>query len=698
MNHRFKKVLLAASLLSLSVPQLAVPAEAAGKNIRVALFIDTGQGYRGTVPDVTLSSDQGLSIRAGDKNDLLPLPTVNTDTARFAVDEYHFLVLETPDAAKAQQVARQLGQRKVDASILLEMRSGSTIYQVVSGSYASPQAAALQAAAIAQVAGYQPELSGPFHLEAGTFTSQKEAQDWEKAFEMSGISADTVMIPQGSKWKYAVWIGAETSNTALPSLEKKAKAAFSNFAYEETSADSAYVLVKKEMLQEGGKETVPRYLFSPKTKLTISGQKGSGIPLVEVEEREQRKYRGVIELSSYKNHLTVINELPLEQYLYGVVGSEMIAGWPLEALKTQAVLSRTRAVNQGNKYGVANLSDTVLEQAYYGYTREAADVRKAVDQTAGEVITYKGKPIEPYFYSNAGGLTSDGTEVWGNSVPYLKPVESDDEAPMIAANIWYMASLPDGTIGYVRSDFVRFTGPVNPLALRTAVTTQDNLNFRAGPSAAYHKVVSVLPQGTEVTVIRQEPEENAFSWTRGPYTPAEITAMINASQDRNKAARFTSPIETLRVTDRGPSGRVLKMEADGKVLATPSPDGHRSIFKQGDSMLRSTKFDVEEMGTFTVLGANGERSQFPATGFDLQVIGADETGPVSANGYSGQFAIFQGGNRLRITSKEQQFLLRGNGFGHGLGVSQFGAKAMAEKGYDYQEILQHYYTGVKIER
>ncbi|MCK9912312.1 SpoIID/LytB domain-containing protein, partial [Microbacteriaceae bacterium K1510] len=83
-----------------------------------------------------------------------------------------------------------------------------------------------------------------------------------------------------------------------------------------------------------------------------------------VEEREQRKYRGTIELSSYKSHLAVINELPLEQYLYGVVGSEMVAGWPLEALKTQAVLSRTRAVNQGNKYGIANLSDTVLEQAY----------------------------------------------------------------------------------------------------------------------------------------------------------------------------------------------------------------------------------------------------------------------------------------------------------------------------------------------
>ncbi|MCK9912673.1 hypothetical protein MXD81_26195, partial [Microbacteriaceae bacterium K1510] len=78
---------------------------------------------------------------------------------------------------------------------------------------------------------------------------------------------------------------------------------------------------------------------------------------------------------------------------------------------------------------------------------------------------------------------------------------------------------------------------------------------------------------------------------------------INANQDRNKAPRFSSPIQTLRVTDRGPSGRVLSIEADGRVLASPSPDAQRSIFKQGENMLRSTKFYIEEMGTFTVLGA-----------------------------------------------------------------------------------------------
>ncbi|MCK9927367.1 hypothetical protein MXD62_09310, partial [Frankia sp. Mgl5] len=82
----WKIVWLAASLISLTVHGPAAPADAAAKNIRVALFIDAGQGYRGTVPDVTLSSDRGLSIQAGDKNGFVSLPAAEFDTARFAVD------------------------------------------------------------------------------------------------------------------------------------------------------------------------------------------------------------------------------------------------------------------------------------------------------------------------------------------------------------------------------------------------------------------------------------------------------------------------------------------------------------------------------------------------------------------------------------------------------------------------------------
>lgn len=697
MRKRWKVFILAASMLSLSIPCSNGPVDAAGKNIRVALFIDNGQGYRGVVPSVTLSSDRGLDISLVDEEGSTGLPDISDNTVRFGVDQYYFVVRETNDLIEAQQIAQKLGQRKIDASIQLEQRGGTPVYLVVSGSYGTAQTAAGQSNAIAQATNIQPVLKGSYHLEAEQFNSLQEAQEWENAFELSGISAHTVLLPENRKTTYAVWIGDESSEEELHSVEAAAKSVFPNFSYKRPSAGS-YVIMKKEAFAGGAEQNVWKYVFSPEAKLVVSPEKGSGTPVIEVEERESRKYRGKIELSQHKGNLAVINELPLEQYLYGVVGSEMATGWPLEALKTQAVLARTKAVSQGDKYGIADVSDTVLEQAYYGYTREAEDIRDAVDETEGEVITYKGKVIVPYFYSNAGGMTADGTEVWGNPVPFAKPVESDDAAPMLAAKTWYRVALQDGSIGYIRSDFLTFTGEVNPMGLKVAATNADNLNFRAGPSTTYHRVLSTLSAGTVVTAIETEQEENAFSWTRGPYTSEEITAMINASQDRNKAARFTSPIQSLQVTQRGPSGRVLQMEADGQVIASPSPDAHRSIFRQGDSMLRSSKFEVEEMGTYTVLGAGGEQISYPSAGFELQAIGADGSGPLPANGYSDQFLIYNGGGLWRVAAKQQAFLIRGNGFGHGLGVSQFGAKAMAEQGYDYKDILKHYYSGIKIER
>ncbi|NGQ94269.1 SpoIID/LytB domain-containing protein [Brevibacillus sp. SYP-B805] len=683
-----------AGWIALSLIWPAAPLEAAAKNIRVALFVDTGQGYRGTVPAVTLTSDSGFAVTLTGKKDAIAIPKMDEQAIRFRVDEYQVVVAETDDLGEAERIAQRLSQRKADAQILQEERGGSDRYQVVSGSYSDYQSAAAQAKTLAQAAGGTPVVKGPFRLEAGRYASLKEARDWEAAFELSGVPAHTVWVGEKAKTSYAVWIGDEVSKERLSSLKAKAESLFPGFSYREPAVDT-YLLLDQEVLTGGGTKTIPFYAFSPQAKVTVAAQKGKP-PLIGVEEREQRRYRGKMELSSYKGHLTLVNELPLEEYLYGVVGSEMASGWPLEALKAQAVLARTRALGQGNKYGVANVSDTVMEQAYYGYDREAADIRKAVDATAGEVITYGGKLVEALFYSNAGGMTADGTEVWGNPVPYLRPVDSPDVAPLVDANLWYEVALADGTIGYVRSDLVTLTGESNALGLPLAVVNTDQLNFRSGPSTAYHKVLQTLPVGAQVTIIGQEPEENAYAWTRGPYTPQEITAMINESQKRNKAEQFRHDISSLRVTARGPSGRVLAMEADGIPLTVSSPDAIRSIFAQGGSVLRSTKFEVEEMGSYTVLGANGRKVTYPRSA-GLYAIGSSLV-PEAPNGYAEAFLIYSGAGAWRTATKEQAFLLRGNGFGHGLGVSQFGAKAMAEDGYDYRQILQHYYYGVEIGR
>ncbi|KZE46910.1 sporulation protein SpoIID [Brevibacillus parabrevis] len=639
MKKKWMGKVLSAGLITVALLGGTVPTQAAGdNNIRVALFVDIGKGYRGVVPAVTLTAEKGMEVTLTGPEGKIELPELDGEAVRYRVDEYHLVVAQTSDWNQAQQIAQLMSQKKYEGSIQVVNRGGQTLYQIVSGTYDTYQAAAAQVAAVAQATGQKPIVQGPLRLEAGQFKNMSEAQKWQEAFEQKGIAAYPVLLSNGEKVKYAVWIGDEVSQEALSSLARKASSALPNFSYTAPSSQS-YVVLKQDVFGSPD-EPIWKCVFSPQAKLTVEAKKAAGESLLGVVERDQRTYRGEMELSEYNGHLTVVNELPMEQYLYGVVGSEMAPGWPLEALKTQAVLSRTRALWQGNKYGIANVSDTVMEQAYYGYGKESEDVREAVDETKGEAIYYQGNLVESLFYSNAGGMTADGTEVWGNPVPYLRSVESDDALPVDGVNAWYRVQLADGSIGYVRGDLIKESG-TDDTGARMAVITTENTNLRLGPSTST-RVLSTLPNGAEVTILSQEAEENAYAWTRGPFTSAELTAMINANQDKNKAPRIPGNVTSLKVTKRGPSGRVIAMEANGIPIKVTAPDAFRSIFSQGGTALRSTKFDVE---------------------------------------------VVKGG----------QFLFRGNGFGHGLGVSQYGARAMAQGGYDYQQILQHYYQDVTID-
>ena len=122
--------------------------------------------------------------------------------------------------------------------------------------------------------------------------------------------------------------------------------------------------------------------------------------------------------------LTVINLLPMEKYLYGVVPREMPHSWPEEALKAQAVAARGFTVASLNKYiefGF-NLCSTVHSQVYGGYDVEQRSTNRAVDQTKGQIITYNGHLAIPYYHSTSGGRTESSENIWTNAVPYIRGV------------------------------------------------------------------------------------------------------------------------------------------------------------------------------------------------------------------------------------------------------------------------------------
>ena len=144
---------------------------------------------------------------------------------------------------------------------------------------------------------------------------------------------------------------------------------------------------------------------------------------------KNRWYRGILIIQNKNHKLTVINDVNMEDYLKGVVPSEMPSSWEIEALKAQAVAARSYALaNLGKRASLGfDLKDTPEDQAYGGATAETARTNHAVDETSGLVLTYNYKVVSAFYSASAGGHTVNSKQVWGSDLPYIRAVPSFDD-------------------------------------------------------------------------------------------------------------------------------------------------------------------------------------------------------------------------------------------------------------------------------
>ena len=146
-----------------------------------------------------------------------------------------------------------------------------------------------------------------------------------------------------------------------------------------------------------------------------------------------RWYRGKVRLVNRNSNLTVINKVDLEDYLYSVVGAEMPASWPLEALKAQAVAARSYALYKQKQSGnqLYDVQSTTASQVYKGVNSETERTHQAVNGTQGEILQYNGDVILAVFHSSSGGHTENVEDVWSSPLPYLRGVaDYDQTAPV----------------------------------------------------------------------------------------------------------------------------------------------------------------------------------------------------------------------------------------------------------------------------
>ncbi|MBG9794279.1 stage II sporulation protein D [Paenibacillus dendritiformis] len=296
---------------------------------------------------------------------------------------------------------------------------------------------------------------------------------------------------------------------------------------------------------------------------------------------------GGTEVRVYLAKARKIENVPLEQYVRGVLAAEMPADFELEALKAQAIAARTyivRRLRSGDTAGVpegADVTDTVTHQAYIPLDelakrpkRVIARLNQAVNETRDQVITYQGEPIMAAFFSTSNGYTENAEDYWKNPVPYLKSVPSpwdQNESPRYAETVEL---------------------PLNEVLDKLGLT----------PAA-----VPGLAQAT-----RQGGTGNSSSGTRpGGGLAADVRILSRTAGKRVEEVQFGS---------KRFSGRDIREKLN----------------------LRSSAFDWE-----------------------------------------------RDGDKLRITTY---------GYGHGVGMSQYGAQGMAKQGAGAERILTYYYTGVRLDK
>jgi stage II sporulation protein D len=216
---------------------------------------------------------------------------------------------------------------------------------------------------------------------------------------------------------------------------------------------------------------------TPSEAVALSSTRPEALILVD-----GRPYRGTVSALRDRTGVTVVNRLPMESYLLGVVSAEMGRRNSLEqeALRAQAIVSRTFALRNLRRWQALGFDAyaTVADQVYGGAAAETPEGRAAVEATRGMILTYGGAPIDAFFYSTCGGHTADGTEVFrAANRPYLRSVPDLAEDGIAYCSLsprfrWHeewtgqalratlqrtLPTLPPGTMGTAAGDVSRVT-------------------------------------------------------------------------------------------------------------------------------------------------------------------------------------------------------------------------------------------------
>ncbi|MDR1138079.1 MAG: SpoIID/LytB domain-containing protein [Synergistaceae bacterium] len=381
------------------------------------------------------------------------------------------------------------------------------------------------------------------------------------------------------------------------------------------------------------------------------------------------KYRGKLTFLRTGSGFTVINEVDLENYVRGILKMEMSSDWPSEALKAQAILARTYAVRNRGRFGKRGYDFDAGEnsQVYRGINAESAKTDQAVSQTTGMILTWQGSAADVYYHSDSGGSTADVAHVWGASRPYLQ--SKREAVDYTSPNSNWQTELTQAQITSIISKMKQNVGKVTRLEISQTDSAGRAIMLKVTGDKG---TADVKAHSFRMAAGSRVIKSTNFKISQGGVTlataaPAQPAPIASAPQTTSNPKPDASPDDKpISLTEMTKAGVFTSKELIDMLLNPSKKEEYKQI---GYERMKENPGYAGQLQKTEPAEPPKPTAAKPAPA---------NTQPVSPPSGKGNF-VFQG-----------------KGWGHGVGLSQWGAKAMAENNMKCEEILNHYFPGTKI--
>ncbi len=375
----------------------------------------------------------------------------------------------------------------------------------------------------------------------------------------------------------------------------------------------------------------------------------------------KRLYDGAFVYSRYKtadvDGVQLVNLLPLEDYIAGVVPYEISPTWDYEALRAFAITVRSytaRGRRRHRDYGF-DLCNTTHCQVYRGIGSANDNVYAAVAATKGMVLTYEGSIVPAYYSSSTGGYTAGGNDTWGGSeAAYLTPTYTPWERYSEYANGLWSVEVDAAEL----AEHLRNKGYT---ALTGQRITDIQINSFSGDGPYVYSITYTDSDGNSQTI------------TRCDKVRTSISKYVNSANFVVGRGSVTRSYE-----------KVVSIRQDSPFSFTTG--GYPTVEGETHTVLTAAEKTEMAESRLTVLTGSGEVTVTAddvraATGDSLVYAGTEETPGV----------ILKQITETLTASNPESFIFAGKGWGHGVGISQYGTKDLADAGVPAEQILALYF-------